>query len=97
MLLRYLLNKHSIVSSAAVFEKNGKYFPESRYNGVLLVSVIETLFNEFIEPYRIHKQRSVYSINQLIGNSSFDQHHALNAVSGDGILVLRFQDNARDI
>ena len=49
------LNEHSVISSTAILEQDRKNFPESRYNGVFLVSMVETLFDEFIKTYRVYK------------------------------------------
>lgn len=59
--------------------------------------MLQTFLHEFVKTDWVNEKGTVNSIDQVRGNTRIREGHAVNAVPGDGVFVLRFEDHAGDV
>ncbi len=90
-------NEHTVVSAAAVLQQDGEHLPDVGDDCVFLVTVLQNLSDELIEPNRINKQGSVHPISQIVRNSKQLEGNAVDAVARNGVFMFGLEDQTRDV
>ena len=97
VLLRNFTDQHTVVSAAAVLEQDRKDFPNARNYRILLLSVLQAAFDQFIEAHRVDEEGSIDTIDDLNRDASIRQNYSVDTVAIDGVLVLGLKDDAWDV
>ena len=97
VLPRNLADKHTVIRSLAVFEQDCENLPDVGDDGELLFCVCKTIFDELVEANGIDEERLVDAVDGLGREPLTVQLHSLYAIATDRFLVLRLQNDARNV
>ena len=92
VLTTYLRDHHFVISHTAVLQQHRKYFPNFGHQWVFLLGVLYQILDHLVKTYWVNKKATVNSIYEVARHTTIVHFYTIDAIPGDGVLVLWLQN-----